>query len=262
MLQHILVKFKVFAQFLYSYLTNCAIIISGQVLTQIPKKGADTLNITILPYIDTERMQQQKDTLADAKKQETLAEFKKALSAASEAIEKLSQKKEAENATNAAAEQLYQQSNATAQSISIPAATENTIPEEGSGFLGCPDSLTSYFEEAADTYGVDVNLLKSIAKTESSFQADATSKAGAMGIMQLMPSTASSLGVTNAYDAKENILGGAKYISQLLSQYGGDTSLALAAYNAGSGNVAKYGGIPPFTETQNYVTKVLGYYNS
>lgn len=217
------------------------------------------MNITILPYIDTERMQQQKDTLADAKKQETVAEFKKALSAASEAIEKLSQKKEAENA---AAAQLYQQSNAAAQSISIPAVAENTVPEEGSGFLGCPDSLTSYFEEAADTYGVDVNLLKSIAKTESNFQADATSKAGAMGIMQLMPSTASSLGVTNAYDARENILGCAKYISQLLSQYGGDTSLALAAYNAGSGNVAKYGGIPPFTETQNYVTKVLGYYNS
>lgn len=220
------------------------------------------MNITILPYIDTERMQQQKDTLADAKKQETVAEFKKALSAASEAIEKLSQKKEAENSASAAAEQLYQQSNAAAQSIPIPAAAENTVPEEGSGFLGCPDSLTSYFEEAADTYGVDVNLLKSIAKTESNFQADATSKAGAMGIMQLMPSTASSLGVTNAYDARENILGGAKYISQLLSQYGGDTSLALAAYNAGSGNVAKYGGIPPFTETQNYVTKVLGYYNS
>ena len=83
-----------------------------------------------------------------------------------------------------------------------------------------------------------------------------------MGIMQLMPATASSLGVSNAYDARENILGGAKYISQLLQQYQGDTSLALAAYNAGSNNVNKYGGIPPFTETQNYVSKVLGYYNS
>ena len=83
-----------------------------------------------------------------------------------------------------------------------------------------------------------------------------------MGVMQLMPATAESLGVTNAFDAYQNIMGGAKYISSLLTKYNGDVSLALAAYNAGSGNVAKYGGIPPFTETQNYVSKVIGYYNS
>ena len=77
--------------------------------------------------------------------------------------------------------------------------------------------------------------------------------------MQLMPTTAQSLGVTNSYDARQNIMGGAKYISSLLSKYNGDTSLALAAYNAGSGNVAKDGGIPPFAETQNYVKKVMAY---
>lgn len=137
----------------------------------------------------------------------------------------------------------------------------NTI-SENTGILECSEELNKYFEEAAQTFGVDVKLLKSIAKQESNFTPTAVSRSGAMGVMQLMPATAESLGVTNAFDAYQNIMGGAKYISSLLTKYNGDVSLALAAYNAGSGNVAKYGGIPPFTETQNYVAKVIGYYNS
>lgn len=133
---------------------------------------------------------------------------------------------------------------------------------EPSSQISCPGDLDAIFEEAASTFGVSVNLLKSIAQAESNFTADAVSHAGAVGIMQLMPATAASLGVTNSYDPRENIMGGAKYISQLLSRYDGNTSLALAAYNAGSGNVDKYGGIPPFTETQNYVQKVLSYMNA
>lgn len=133
---------------------------------------------------------------------------------------------------------------------------------ESSSLISCPGNLDAIFEEAASTFGVSVNLLKSIAQAESNFTADAVSHAGAVGIMQLMPATAASLGVTNSYDPRENIMGGAKYISQLLSRYDGNTSLALAAYNAGSGNVDKYGGIPPFTETQNYVQKVLSYMNA
>ena len=82
---------------------------------------------------------------------------------------------------------------------------------------------------------------------------------GAMGVMQLMPETAKELGVTDSFDAEQNIMGGANYLSKKLAEYDGDVSLALAAYNAGSGNVNKYGGIPPFTETQNYVKKILGY---
>ena len=143
--------------------------------------------------------------------------------------------------------------------ISSSSATNSTT---SSGSVSSPENLEEYFKEASETYGVDINLLKSIAKQESNFNPSATSSAGAMGVMQLMPSTAKGLGVTNAYDAQQNIMGGAKLMAQNLKKYNGDVSLALAAYNAGGGNVDKYGGIPPFKETQNYVKKVLGYYQN
>jgi len=130
-----------------------------------------------------------------------------------------------------------------------------------SSYLQTTASLEQIFDEAARTYNVPKNLIKAIAKAESDFRPDATSKAGAQGIMQLMPATARELGVTDAYDPYQNIMGGTKYISQMLAKYDGNVSLALAAYNAGSNNVAKYGGIPPFKETQNYVVKVTQYMN-
>ena len=130
-----------------------------------------------------------------------------------------------------------------------------------SSYLQTTASLEEIFEQAAQTYNVPKNLIKAIAKAESDFRPDATSKAGAQGIMQLMPATARELGVTDSYDPYQNIMGGTKYISQMLQKYDGDISLALAAYNAGSNNVAKYGGIPPFKETQNYVVKVTQYMN-
>lgn len=120
-------------------------------------------------------------------------------------------------------------------------------------------TLESIFKEASDTYQIPISLLKAVGKQESNFDPKATSRCGAQGIMQLMPATAAELGVTDAYDAKQNIMGGAKYLSQLLSKYDGNTTLALAAYNAGSNNVAKYGGVPPFKETQDYVVKVTSY---
>lgn len=118
--------------------------------------------------------------------------------------------------------------------------------------------LDAAFEKAAQAYGVPVNLLKAVAKAESGFDPDVVSSAGAQGIMQLMPGTARSLGVSDPFDAEQNIMGGAKYLSQLLRQFNGDTTLAVAAYNAGPGSVTKYGGVPPYAETQNYVQKVLG----
>jgi hypothetical protein len=119
--------------------------------------------------------------------------------------------------------------------------------------------LNDIFERAAARYNVPVNLLKAVAKAESGFRADAVSRCGAQGIMQLMPSTAAALGVKDSFDPEQNIMGGAKYLGQLLSSFHGDAKLAVAAYNAGSGAVRKYGGVPPYAETQNYVKKVLRY---
>lgn len=111
--------------------------------------------------------------------------------------------------------------------------------------------------EMAQKYNVPFDLIKAVINAESSFNSNATSSTGAMGLMQLMPSTAKWLGVSNAYNTRENIEGGAKYLSYLLNRFNGDLKLAVASYNAGPGNVEKYKGIPPFQETQNYVKKIL-----
>lgn len=121
----------------------------------------------------------------------------------------------------------------------------------------------SFFYEAAQTYNVPAALLIAMGKVESDFNPNVVSGAGASGIMQLMPSTAASLGVSNVFDPRENIMGGAKYVSQLIEQFKGYSNgleLAIAGYNAGPGAVMKYGyQIPPYAETQAYVKKVLGY---
>jgi len=121
-------------------------------------------------------------------------------------------------------------------------------------------SFASLIEEASEKYGVDAGLIAAVIKAESNFDADAVSSAGALGLMQLMPATARSLGVSDPLDPEQNINGGVKLLSQLLNQYDGNTSLALAAYNAGPGAVAAYGGIPPYAETQTYVQRVLQFW--
>lgn len=118
------------------------------------------------------------------------------------------------------------------------------------------ESLDDIFKEVADEYGVNLNLLKAVAKAESDFDTEAVSSCGAQGIMQLMPTTASSLGVEDPFDARQNITGGAKMLAYLLDDYNGNVSLALAAYNAGSGAVNRYGGVPPYNETLRYIDRI------
>lgn len=118
------------------------------------------------------------------------------------------------------------------------------------------NAFDQLIRQAAQQYGVSEGLVKAIMHTESGFNINARSPVGAQGLMQLMPATARRFNVSNAYDPQQNIFGGVKYLSWLLKRFNGDTRLAIAAYNAGEGNVDKYGGIPPFRETQDYVRRV------
>lgn len=120
-----------------------------------------------------------------------------------------------------------------------------------------PAQIDALVDQNASAWQVDPALLKAVIANESGFNANATSKVGAQGLMQLMPETAASLGVRDAYDPVQNVAGGARYLRGLLDRFNGDARLAVAAYNAGPGAVEKYGDVPPYAETQNYVQNVL-----
>jgi len=121
------------------------------------------------------------------------------------------------------------------------------------------EQLDSVIAVAAKKYSLDAALIKAVARAESCFDPLAVSRVGAKGLMQLMPPTAKELGVQNIFDTHENVMGGAQYLAQMLKRYSNDTNLALAAYNAGPGNVDQYKGVPPFAETTSYIKQVKGH---
>ena len=148
------------------------------------------------------------------------------------------------------------------QDVGNPTSIRRVLPQAapaaaaagaGGGVAGVP--YANLFTSAAGRHGVDASLLAAVASVESNFDAGAVSPAGAQGLMQFMPATARGLGV-NPLDPASAVDGAARYLKQLTGQFG-STELALAAYNAGPGTVSRYGGIPPYPETQNYVRNVM-----
>jgi soluble lytic murein transglycosylase-like protein len=133
-------------------------------------------------------------------------------------------------------------------------------PTAATAMLGSGQSkgiVRQHIQLAARQYGISSDLIDAVAWQESRYNPRAISSAGAIGVMQLMPGTARNLGVTNPHDVQQNVAGGAAYLREQLDRFGNNVPLALAAYNAGPGAVRKYGGIPPYRETQNYVRKIM-----
>jgi soluble lytic murein transglycosylase-like protein len=132
----------------------------------------------------------------------------------------------------------------------LTTTVENVVP------VPPEHAYDQFIREASVQYGVDAALIRSVMQTESAFDALAVSRAGALGLMQLMPEVAAEMGVQDPFDPRQNIMGGAKYLRRLLDLHRGRVRLALASYNAGAGNVSQYGGVPPFPETRKYVKEV------
>ena len=165
-----------------------------------------------------------------------------------EETKKVTQEKEASSAQTTS-------QTASAGSVAKTTGTTGTVKSDGT----LTTTLDDIFKRASEKYGVSYDFLVAVAKAESDFNPKCVSSAGAKGIMQIMPYEAKELGVDDVFDAEQNIMASAKLLAAHLKKFNGDTTLAAAAYNAGSGRVKQYGGVPPFTETQNYVKKIAKY---
>jgi soluble lytic murein transglycosylase-like protein len=148
-----------------------------------------------------------------------------------------------------------------AKSRSKTAAGASSAASASGGLAKTPDEYDAYIREAASLYQIPEALVRAVIRVESNFDPRAISRANAQGLMQLIPATAERMLVTDPFDARQNVLGGTRYLRVLANLFNGNLQLTLAAYNAGEGAVIKYNGIPPYAETQAYVTKVLEYYN-
>jgi soluble lytic murein transglycosylase-like protein len=195
----------------------------------------------------TQRVQELQEMIAEARQGSSTTSFASALNAAT--------------ATTPSAAPVT-----TGFSGSVPMSAELTSTMAAASAPGSTQEGSSNYdsliEQSAARNGVDPAILHGLIQQESGFDPNSHSSAGALGLTQLMPGTASSLGVSNPLDPAQSIEGGARYLSQMLSKFGGNISDALAAYNAGPGAVQRYGGVPPYAETQDYVSKVLGYANA
>ena len=141
-------------------------------------------------------------------------------------------------------------------------ATAKIVAANFRGPVASPLDIDAAIDEAAARHNVDPNLVRAVVKVESNFNPNAVSRKGAMGLMQLMPSTARQLKVKNPFDPEQNVDAGVRHLKQLLENYGGDIKLTLAAYNAGAGAVARSSGVPHYAETQNYVRRITNLYNA
>ncbi len=144
----------------------------------------------------------------------------------------------------------YEQQYGTSSKAGVPSSSSNVSHGD----------IDKLIDKYATQNNLDPDFVKAVVKQESGFNPNAKSPCGAMGLMQLMPSTAQGLGVKNAFDAEQNIYGGTKYLKGLMDRFGNNKELALAAYNAGPNAVKKYNGVPPYKETQNYVKNVMASY--
>ena len=145
---------------------------------------------------------------------------------------------------------------------SAQSANARIVAANARGHQASQDEIDSSIVMAAARHNVDPNLVRAVVKVESNFNSNAVSRKGAMGLMQLMPSTARSLNVKNPFDPAQNVDAGVRHLKQLLESYGGDVDLTLAAYNAGAGAVARSSGVPRYAETQNYVRRITSLYNA
>lgn len=196
-------------------------------------------NISINPYVETTQ------TGSTAGKT-TLTPF-------SDILEK--EEKQIAKASVTSAEAADTAKTEPAGAVSRTNGTTGTMSSDGT----LTTTLDDIFKRASEKYGVSYDYLVAVAKAESDFNPKCVSSAGAKGIMQIMPEEAKGLGIEDVFDAEQNIMGAAKLLAAHLKKFNGDTTLAAAAYNAGSGRVKQYGGVPPFKETQNYVKKIAAY---